>query len=165
MPHAPQRTRSSMQMHNTPLHRQPAVKMFGMLGRILLTDPTTDELRTGQLIFCPDILEQLGICKKTSVEYHSAEYQRQLLQSPTRCKQFIGRSVYQYFEIDTEPPGKYEGTVISKVILPVFILWIDFLDLGFVVHDSHITGRWVDLFWNAPRYYCLNFVILFSFRT
>ena len=58
-------------------------------------------------------MEQLGICEKTSVEYHSAEYQRQLLQSPTHCKQFIGRYVYQYFEVDTEPPGKYEGTIVS----------------------------------------------------
>ena len=33
-----------LQMHNTPLHGQPAVKMFDMLGRILLTDPTTAEL-------------------------------------------------------------------------------------------------------------------------
>ena len=101
-----------LQMHNTPLHGQPAVKMFDMLGRILLTDPTTDELRTGQLAL-PDILEQLGIGEQNSVEYHSSEYQRQLLQSPTHCKQFIGRSVYQYFEVDTEPPGKYEGKIVS----------------------------------------------------
>ena len=71
-----------LQMHNTPLQGQPAVKMFDMLGRILLTDPTTDELRTGQLAL-PDILEQLGIGEQNSVEYHSSEYQRQLLQSPS----------------------------------------------------------------------------------
>ena len=109
-PMQPNASITGMQMHNSPLSGQPSIRMYDMLGRLLITDPATGLLHTGQIAL-PDVLQQLGVSDKPHIEFHSAEYQQRVLQD--HPKQFIGRKVYQYFDIDTDPPGIYEGTVVS----------------------------------------------------
>ena len=83
--------------------------MYDNSGRRLTTDPRTGEMQTGQLAL-PDILEQLDITEQPDMDSDTTEHAADVL--TTRPKDFIGRSVYQYFD-DASPPGQYAGRVIS----------------------------------------------------
>ena len=96
-------------MHDQDFHDDPVLKMYDNSGRRLTTDPHTGELQTGQLAL-PDILEQLDITKQPDMDSDTTEHAADVL--TTRPKDFIGRSVYQYFA-DASPPGQYAGRVVS----------------------------------------------------
>lgn len=100
---------TGLTLHDQPMDGEPVVKIFDVNGLRMLTN-SAGSLEKGPMAL-PNILEQLEIIEKPSIDFGSFDYQTILLES--NPKSFIDRHVYQYFGTDADPPGTYQGIVTA----------------------------------------------------